>query len=240
MTSASELLTMIKMDLGIYSLRLPFEDPDKALLEVIQLKSLKTFSIYAPDIIKVKVDLRKLKKIKDSYEESCYIIPHVYKDREIIYVKNVSPRIHNIGPHFSPMFQNTYESYQSLMLNSAYADLTSTAEPPFTFHFEPPNKLYLYNLVTSNSEVEIEYALSHASNFSTITSTKWQSFYDLALLDVKKFLYNTMKHYSELQSAFGTINLKIDDWSNAESERNDLINTWKDAYHLDGEPFYRI
>ena len=32
MTSASELLTMIKMDLGIYSLRLPFEDPDKALL----------------------------------------------------------------------------------------------------------------------------------------------------------------------------------------------------------------
>ena len=43
-----------------------------------------------------------------------------------------------------------------------------------------------------------------------------------------------MKHYTELQSAYGTINLRIDDWSNAESERTELLNTWEDTYHLDG------
>lgn len=240
MTSASELLTMIKMDLGIYSLKLPFEDPDKALLDLIKLKSLKTFSIYSPDIETTQLNLDKLKKIKNTFQESCYIIPHLFQEREILYIRNVKPRNHNLGPYFSPVFNGTMEGYKSLMLNNAYADLASTANPPFTFKYEPPNKLFLYNVVTSDNEIDVEFALAHAENFSTITATTWQSFYDLALLDVKRFLYNTMKHYTELQSAFGSINLKIDDWSNAESERNDLINTWKDTYHLDGEQLYKI
>ena len=43
----SQLLTSIKMDLGIYGLRLPFDNPDEAMMEVIKLKTLKTLRISA-------------------------------------------------------------------------------------------------------------------------------------------------------------------------------------------------
>ena len=47
-----------------------------------------------------------------------------------------------------------------------------------------------------------------------------------------------MKHYNELQTAHGTVNLKIDDWANAESERESLLEKWDDTYHLDGKTQY--
>ena len=41
-----------------------------------------------------------------------------------------------------------------------------------------------------------------------------------------------------LSTALGNINLKLDDWANAESERKELINRWGDTYHMDMQPMY--
>jgi hypothetical protein len=57
-------------------------------------------------------------------------------------------------------------------------------------------------------------------------------------LDVKENLYPTMKNFSEIQTAIVNINLKIDDWANAEADRKELINRWDDTYHLDWQPFW--
>ena len=50
------------------------------------------------------------------------------------------------------------------------------------------------------------------------------------------YLYNALKYYSTIQTAYGTLDLKIDNWENAESERNDLLSQWDDNYHLDSCP----
>ena len=70
-------------------------------------------------------------------------------------------------------------------------------------------------------------------NLSTISETASESFFKLALLDTQENLYSMMKHYNEIQSAYGTVSMKIDDWSNAESERADLLREWEETYHMD-------
>ena len=55
----------------------------------------------------------------------------------------------------------------------------------------------------------------------------------LATLDVKMFLYNTLKLYDNIPTAFGNIQLKIEDHQGAESERTALLDKWNDTFHLD-------
>ena len=111
--NSSQLLTSIKMDLGIYGLRLPFDDPDKAMLEVIKLKTLKTFSTYLPQVKTVSVDLAKeLECIKEEYTESIYIIPDLFAGREIMYIRNVTMKSKLLGNGFiSPTFDGSIETY---------------------------------------------------------------------------------------------------------------------------------
>lgn len=238
----SELLTSIKMDLGIYGLRLPYENPDQALMDVINLKTIKTFSTFYPYVTTKSVDLTKeLKCEKEEYTESVYIIPELFGDREIMYIRSINLKSKLLGNGFiSPTFDGSIETYNMLMLTQANANLASVAAPPITFKFVKPNKLYLYNVATAYGVIDIEFGIEHAANLSTIPMTAYDSFYELALLDIKRFLYNTLKHYTELQTAYGNINLRIDDWSNAESDRKDLIERWRDVYHLDTESLFII
>lgn len=240
--NVSQLLTSIKMDLGIYGLRLPFDNPDEAMMEVIKLKTLKTFSTFLPQTKTISVDLAKeLECLKEEYTESIYLIPDLFAGREIMYVRNITLKSKLLGNGFiSPTFDGSIETYNMLMMTQANANLASVAAPAITFKFEPPNKLYLYNVATAYGVIDIEFGIEHAENLSTIPITAWESFYELALLDIKRFLYNIMKHYSELQTAYGSLNLKIDDWANAESERRDVVEKMKDTYHLEVEQFFII
>lgn len=241
MMNLSETLTSLKMDLGIYGISLPFDDPDKSLTEVLNLRSIKTFSQFYPHVIRIDLKLDQLRIVKSHYQESIYEIPDVFGDRKIMYVRKVEPKNKLAGSgYLNPVMDDSLDLYNSLMMGQASANLLSTATPPFTFKFVEPNLLHLYNMSTIANELTVEFALEHFPNLSSIPNTAWESFYELALLDVKRFLYNALKHHNELQTAYGTINMRIDDWSNAESDRKELIERWRDVYHLDTEQFFII
>ncbi|MMZ42310.1 hypothetical protein D1872_38310 [compost metagenome] len=234
MLNQSEFLTSIKMDLGLYGLTLPFEDVNDTIMQTIRLKTIPTFSIFIPEKMRLDMDLATMKKIKNNYEESIYQLPDVFGDRKIISIINVEQRNNLLGSTFEgPLYNGGIDLYHAALMGQANMNLFSTIAPPFTFRFEQPNKLYLYNTNTMTNNVTIDFALEHMPNLSTIKNTTWESFMELAVIDVKKFMYNTLKHYKDIQSAFGTITLKIDDWENADSERKELIERWKDVYHLD-------
>jgi len=210
-------------------------------MEVIRLKTLKTFSIFSPEIKVETVDLSKIKQLKNEYTHSIYVLKSPYPDREIVYVRNVVPRNKLTGNGYcAPIFDGTIGTYLDMAMMQANADLVSVAAPPITFKFEEPNLLHLYNFATAFGIVDIEIGYEHAQNLSTIPLTSWESFLDLARIDVKNFLYNTLKHYNEIQSAYGTISLKIDEWSNAESERHELVERWRDIYHLETQDAFMI
>ena len=111
--------------------------------------------------------------------------------------------------------------------------------PKMTFKYKHPRKLFLYNMYSS-STIVLELGFEHDKSLASIPETARESFIHLALLDVKSNLYPTMKMYSELNTAIGNINLKLDDWQNADSAREELINKWDDTYHLDLPPMYFI
>ena len=234
MMTLSDLLTSIKMDLGIYGLTLPFKEPEKTLIDVLKLKTLTTYSVFFPYTTKINLDIRTLKCLSSDYAESSYVIPDIFGDKKIIMIRNVNPKNKSFSNgYMSPIFDGEIDTYNSIMLGQASANLMSMAAPPMTFKFKEPNVLVLYNYATMYGEIDVEVCLSHTLNLATIPSTQWESFSELATIDIKKFLYNQLKHYAELQTAYGTISLKIDDWSNADSERKELIEKYRDPHHLE-------
>lgn len=231
MINTSKVITSIKMDLGLYGLSLPFGDTDEVIMDVIREKTLPVFNELQPHRMSVPLDIRTMRCLKNSYNESVYQIPDVFGDRELLYVFNVSPRITGMGGYAGTY--GSVSSVQELMMTQVNADVMSYLEPPFTFKFTRPNKLHLFNMETVYGNIELEVGLEHAENLTTITKSSYTSFLELATLDVKLFLYNQLKHYNEIQTAHGTISLKIDDWSNADSERKDLLARWRDTYHFE-------
>ena len=90
----------------------------------------------------------------------------------------------------------------------------------------------------SSSKVVIELGFEHDKSLASIPETASESFMELALLDLKDNLYPTIKQYTDIQTAIGNINFKMDNWENAESDRKELLNRWDDVYHLDMKSLY--
>ena len=55
----------------------------------------------------------------------------------------------------------------------------------------------------------------------------------LATLDVERSLYSQLKNMVNVGSAYKEIQLKIDEWSGAEAARNELVEQWRQTFHLD-------
>lgn len=250
--NASKLLTDLKMDLGIYSLRLPFEDPDKTLMDVVINRTIPIFSTSLPDIITMEfsagdiLEVESMGNEKGEYKSSngqegdidikrtgnymTIRLPE-FMDRDILFVRDI--KYHNPARIGYAGATGRYGLYDSMMMGKATADLMTSVSPPVTFEFIAPNMVKVYNVGLMAYNMIMEIAVTHAPNLSTITRTSEESFYKLALLDVKRFLYHAMKHYTELSTAFGNVNLKIDDWADAESERQSLLDQWDDVYQLE-------
>ena len=241
MINLSHLLTRIKIDLGVYGLVLPFENPDKELSNVIRDITLPTFSNFFPDLRREAIELKELEAVKELYQESIYVIPDIFGKREILSIRRVNPRSLLLsGGYYAPYIDSTPELYMGMMMAQANADLISAAAPPFTFKFVAPNLLYLYNITTMYGILDIDFNLSHAENLSSVKKSMYDTFYKLAVLDAKNFLYGALKHYKNIQTAYGTITLDIDDWASAASDREDLIERFRDVFHLEMDALYIV
>ena len=236
----SDLITDLKMDTGLAFISLPLENFDERIKELIQKRTLKTFNQYFPQRVSERVDLSQLYCIDDNYAHSMYELPQI-RGRDVIGVEDVrlDTKSSN-GGLWDPVADFHIGTYADMMMAQASADLVSLITPPFTFHFEHPNVLHLYNIGTVGHRLILEVLLAHPGNLSTIADTMQESFYELALLDFKRFCYNALKYFNEINTANGTINLRIDEWSNAESDRKDLLRDWDTKFHLDRKQVYYI
>lgn len=59
-----------------------------------------------------------------------------------------------------------------------------------------------------------------------------QAFYKLALLDAKRYFWNQLKYWKDFQTSIASFNLQIDDWADAESKREELLEQWDQSFHL--------
>lgn len=236
----SQLMTRIKMDLGIYVVPLPFENPEKALNDVIILKTLPVFSQFVPRRWEETVSIHDLRCIDENVDVATYELPAHLFYMPIVSIMECEP-VNSMfnGAYYSgtPILSGTTDLFEDMMLGGATYDLMSALAPAFSYDFIRPNKLRIYNMTCYLDKIRMVIGYQHAENLSTIPVDAEQSFYDLALLDVKSFLYNNLKFYDEINTAYGSVRLRIDEWQQAESQRDDLIRQWSETYHINWEGF---
>nr|DAL03192.1 MAG TPA: hypothetical protein [Caudoviricetes sp.] len=236
----SQLMTRLKMDLGIYVVPLPFENSEKALNDVITTKTLPVFSQFVPRRWEEDLSINDLKQIDSTVDVSTYELPKHLFFTPIISIMRCEP-INTMfnGAYYSgtPILSGTTDLFEDMLLGSATYDVMSAIAPPFSYDFIRPNKLRIYNMTCYLDKIRLIIGYQHADNLSTIPVDAEQSFYDLALLDMKIFLYNNLKYYDEINTAYGNIKLRIEDWSNAESQREDLLQKWSEVYHINWDSF---
>jgi len=236
----SSLITRIKIDCGIYAIALPFDNADEIIKDIIIDITRPVFSKYCPTYEKIRFDLNKdLKRIDKYANYETYLLPDIFHDRELLYVKDVnydesdSSDLGYWGGGIPIMQGNMIK--QAILSNAAMS-LSNKTIPKITFDYVHPRKVTLYN-VLSSSKIVFELALEHDKSLASITPTSSESFYKLAILDVKSALYEVMKEYTDINTAYGNISLKLDNWASAADKREQLLNEWEDSYHIDTIPF---
>lgn len=244
MLNLSKMISSIKMDLGVYGMALPFDNPDEMFKEVMELKTLPVFSQFQPYYFTLRVDTKEMPIVENTYEYTTYELPDVFGDRDILFIRkkeeDYTDIVSSYGYIDSARAINSL-NWGDMMMAQAEANLASLAMPSTTFEFVSPNMIKIYDKASLYSnKIILQVALEHSKNLATIPKTSYNSFYTLLSLDIKMMLYNNLKHYNDMQTAYGSINLKIDDWANAESERNELIKQWEDTFHLDVAQFIII
>lgn len=231
----SQVVNRIKKDLGLYGIALPFKNVNDEITTIIKDITLPTFSELFPKMDTVEVDLRQIPLVERTREYSQYIITG-RNNTPIAFVEEVRPNTSTLGgwSGYNPgVYANSV--YSNILGNASY-NLVQNMVPAMTFDFKYPNKLFLYNELCSI--VIMKYGQLHDLSLASIPATAGESFYKLAVLDAKSVFYNFIKHYNELATAHGRIDLKIDDWADAAARREELVEKWDDIYHLDRKTVY--
>jgi hypothetical protein len=233
----SDVMTRIKYKLGIMNIASPVRNLDGMIATIIKDITVPDFSIYNPDRYTTKLNLNDLEQIEKTNSYETYLLPD-FQSKKLLYVFNVyydDSTLSGFGHYGGALPFIGSNMINQILVSNAAASMYSVMMPKLTFEYTHPRKLKIFNQY-SESNIVVDMGFQHDISLASIPETCRTSFMELALLDVKENLYPIFKSYANLSTAYGNIDLKIDNWENAESERRDLIQKWDDTYHLDNGP----
>lgn len=234
----SKAISHIKMVLGLNAITLPFKDDnsfpvptENIIREVLTTITIPIYSDYEPWIRKGDCDLKSLKCVDQ--RNGIYLLPAWLTMTDVKYVSDISLPMHNYRGTFgdiSPAY-GINRSAQGVVTSQAYMMLAGQMRAEPTFEYLGENKVKLYGY--PRCMLSFSVACEHDPNGESIPESCYSSFMELAILDVKMYLYNNLKYYKEIPSAHGGAKLEIEDFQGAEAERNTLLEKWGDTFHVD-------
>lgn len=235
----SKVISSIKMQLGLYGITLPFKDEitgeptptEKVISDVLTTTTIPEFSEFAPNIVKGTCHVKDLKVIDE--KNGIYLLPAHLTFTPVKSVLNVQLPFHNARGTFgdiAPAY-GINRSVQGVATSQAYMMVAGQMRNEPTFDYLGNNKIQLFGW--PKTILEFELNCEHDANGESIPDGCYDSFMELATLDVKVFLYNTLKLYDGIPTAFGQINLKLEDYQSASSDRKTLLDEWRDKFHVD-------
>lgn len=221
------LLTKLKRRLGTKSMEISFNDSE--LLDILYDESLPTFSIYFPAVIPMKIKLSDCVKARydtNGVGQRAYHLP-IPDIMNVIDIQSVENYNYNVGSYYAPpmTFEDGFDIFNAEIQQGMMESMMST---PITYEYIQPDILVIDapGYIPTDT-VRIEFLAEHNRDLSTIQFSYLDWLVDLFTLDCKIFLYEDMKHHDKIDTTFQQIDLKIDDWQNAKSERDDLINKFE-------------
>lgn len=238
MINPTVVMDHIKFELGLEDFPLDMTETD-ILTNVIYKMSLPDFSIYFPyeDYLTCNVSKKNLvPKVEDDHT---YFIntKKLGDDVILLGVSDICDSLNGSIFNANGSGHNSYMTPENLMYEKALADLNSILPRGPMWEFIAPNHLRLHNGIDSmygaNNNILLRCTVSHPKNMSTIPDTKRIPFLDLCTLDVKRYLYNRLKRYNNINTGIGEINLNIDDWADAKTQRQELIQEFEELHIRD-------
>lgn len=217
MLNATRLIQYIEAKLGYKFTELEVDHNE--ILKYIRNFTLPEYSKYFPYI--QRIQLSNCPRA-EGFENAFYVV----SDLEIIGIEKVlRSNVDYIDP--SIMTRDNFYTGDPF-LGQMQADAISQVKNPITHRFyNDCNIIELYPTTTMYDNAIILCKCVHADNFATIGIDMEDYFKKLALLDVKSMLYQMRHRFSNLQTVYGEIELFIDDLSDAEEKKEDLLEKFR-------------
>lgn len=234
----TKLLNKIERRLGTRPLNLPKHLQKDEWVTIIEEETIVTYSRYYPFQLKYQITPETPKK------DGWYLLDEEVLDgvtilgiRDISWEDFANSSItgqQSAGYGVYDYFTNQYDM-MDIALYQTQADLLSLFNNGIYPDFEPPNMLRLQNSVGSNLEgsyqrFSVYLLIQHSTALTTISATQMETFEDLAVCDVARFLYEELKLFEGLETVYANIDLKIGDLQEKAGRRDEVINYIKDSY----------
>lgn len=216
MLTATHLLQSIELDLGYKFTNLEITHDE--IMQIIISRTLPEFSKYFPYQERIRINTQT------------DLVPE-YKNRYFLDSENEIININRlIGPSKSspsdiidgnpnPL---TYGS-SNFLERQLIADLSS-ATNPITFEYHHPGMIEIAPITSMSSSYIIVANVMHPAHLGTIPTNMQDYFRQLASLDVKSALYLLRNRFQNMQTTFGSIELFVDDLSQAMDKREELVS----------------
>lgn len=235
----SKCISQLKMSLGLYGITLPFKDEvtgkptptENVIHDVITTMTIPIFSDFVPWMREGEIPVTQLKIVDEKL--GIYMLPSFLTLTPVKYVADVHMPFHNQRGTFgdiAPAY-GINRSVQGVATSQAYMMVAGQMRAEPTYEYLGENKIRLFGW--PKTTLCFKVACEHEPNGESIPESCYSSFMELATLDVKMFLYNTLKLYDGIPTAFGEIKLKTEDYQSAEADRTALIKEWTDVFHVD-------
>lgn len=241
----SELISDIIDSEGLYSISLPYNTPPEVYVQKSIEKSIRTFSEFKRQKKETFVLVKDLKSPSETERmRNIFLLPTELTTTPIKDVtatcetyladsKNITTNVFTVGSPFvgfgSYYPQDIINAQLTGTVINKFAGVTSR-QP--TVKYLGYNKIQLFDF-PKDSCVHFIVECEHDLSGETIPESCRESFIQLATLDVQIKLYADLKNRTNVGSGYKDVQLKIDDWANAKSERKELVKQWTETYHLD-------
>jgi len=209
--------------LGLASLSLEKYYP--LIQETLMDDTLSTFSQFFPYTYLMTKDLsNEIGERGEDYTYIYYLSDDFLTKNELDIISVMSVNgVSSFGEWNAPL--QTF-NVDEMILGAAAANIRSGLNiSTKSWTWLPPNRVKLRGY-TGEELLKIEVKIPYP-NFGSVPQSLSLSMEELAFLDVKMVLYEELKHYDKLETADGTIDLKIDSWADAESQRKELIDIFR-------------
>lgn len=234
----SKCVSQLKMSLGLYGITLPFKDEqtgkpiptENVIMDVLKTTTIPIYSEFEPWIREGEIPIQQLKVVDE--RKAIYMLPAFLTLTPVKSVDDVYMPYHNQRGTYGDIAPalGISRSVQGTVASQAYMMVAGQMRAEPTFEYLGNNKIRLFGW--PKTTLAFRVACEHEPNGESIPDSCYDSFMELATLDVKMFLYNTLKLYDGIPTAFGEIKLKVEDYQSAEADRTQLLEKWRDSYHL--------
>lgn len=241
----SEVINDIKLTQGLNTIALPFDDPVDTVIKKILETTVREYSEFKPytqECWELRKNLRA--PSETAAKIGIYMLPPACTTTP---VKTARAEIASSQFQSDEVTTNTFtvgtpfvgfgSYYPQDILNAQmtgaainkYAGLSSQLPNSKYLGF---NKIQLFNF-PDVCFIKFTVERVHDLSLETIPDTCYETFVELATLDVQRTLYNQIKNMQNVGSAYKEIQLKIEDWSGAEQAQKTLMKEWRESFHLD-------